>query len=311
MSSKPSVIVLMLNYNGKDLLKEAIESYANNKYENFEVVIIDNNSKDGSVEYVKSNYPNVTLLALDKNHGYAKGFNFGLKYAFEEKKADFALVSNNDVKADPNIIEHLVTAANSKPDIGFTIGKVYFYESPNTLQSVGKHHTEKFWSSGHISNIVEDVGQFNEACYREWCDDIYWLVNKKVYDATGGGYDEEFTFQAEDFDWQVRAKKLGYKIFYTPEAKLWHKDSITIGKRSPFKAYFDFRNPLIVHMKHRKFSDYQYFYKARRRYLLITIARSILRLNFKYALKSIQGFTSALRWGLRNKKIKFYQIFSL
>lgn len=296
MVKSPKVIVLILSYNGRDLLSEAISSYHANEYDNFDIVVIDNGSDDETQLFVQNNYPYVEVLRLNTNLGYSGGFNYGLEYAFNDKKADFVLVTNNDVKADVNIISELVKTAQEKKDAGFVIGKVYFYDHPNTLQSVGKLHDDRLWSMGHIGGGEVDIGRYDKVEVREWCDDIFWLIRSELYKQTGG-YDTEFQFQAEDYDWQVRAKKEGWKIYYTPEAKLWHKDSMTIGKHSAFKAYYDFRNPLIVQMKHRGFSEYKYYLWEKTKYLLIVILKKTASLEFDYVVRSISGFFSALKWG--------------
>lgn len=308
MKEPSFVVVLILSYNGKELLHDAIGSYLANDYENFKIVVIDNGSSDGTQGFVEDHYPQATLLRLDENQGYSGGFNVGLAYAFNDLSANFVLVTNNDVKVDPGIISALVRTAKSDEKTAFTIGKTYFFEQPELLQSVGKMHDPKLWSNGHIGGHERDEGQFEEPAIREWCDDIYWLISADIYRQTGG-YDTEFAFQAEDFEWQIRAKKLGYHIKYTPEARLWHKDSVTIGKNSPFKIYFDFRNPLIAHMKHREYEDFQYFFKNKRRYLLLIIYRNLKKLRLYYVHRSIRGFLSALRWGLKHRKISFFQIF--
>jgi GT2 family glycosyltransferase len=303
MVVSPKVIVLILSYNGRDLLSEAISSYQANEYDNYDIVVIDNGSDDKTQEFVQNNYPDVSVLRLKKNRGYSGGFNHGLEYAFIDQGADYVLVTNNDVKADANIISELVKTALEKKDAGFVIGKVYFYDHPHILQSVGKLHDDRLWSMGHIGGGEVDNGKYDQVEVREWCDDIYWLIRSELYKQTGG-YDTEFQFQAEDYDWQVRAKKAGWKIYYTPKAKLWHKDSMTIGKHSAFKAYYDFRNPLIVQIKHREFKEYKYYLWEKIKYLLIVIVKKTIQFEFEYIVKSISGLFSALKWGITNNRCR-------
>ena len=309
MNKKPFVVVLILSYNGKELLNDSVSSYLDNDYDNFEVVVIDNGSVDGTKDYVENNYPQAKVIRIEKNRGYSGGFNFGLDYAFHKQKADYVLITNNDVKADKNVIQSLVEVAETDEKIGFVTGKVMFFDNPEIIQTVGKKHDGKLWSIGHIGYGEKDEGQYDQITERNWCDDIFWLVKRDLYDKTDG-YDTEFLFQAEDYEWQVRAKKAGYKLFYTDKAKIWHKDSMTIGKDSPFKIYYDFRNPLILHMKYREYKDYKYFYKKKRRHLGIKVIKSVFHLRFYYAIKCFQGFVSALLWGIKNKRIKFIQIIS-
>ena len=300
MHDSPYVVVLILSYNGKHLLNEAINSYSNNNYRNKQIVVIDNGSSDGTSDYVKTKFPNVKLLRIEKNQGYSGGFNIGMEYAFKKNKADYVLITNNDVKADNKVISSLVEAALKNKETGFVIGKVYYYDNPDILQSVGKKHSSKFWSNGHIGGNEIDEGQYDTIEEREWCDDIYWLVSSRLYNKIGG-YDTEFQFQAEDYDWQVRAKKNNFKILYTYKSRLWHKDSATIGKFSPFKSYYDFRNPLIVHMKYRIWSDYKYYFFRKLKMLLSITFKKIIRLEFYYILMSWSGFLSAIIWLIKTK----------
>ncbi len=183
--------------------------------------------------YVEKNWPSVKVLRTEENLKYSGGLNFGLNYAFNNRNSDFALITNNDVKVDREVINSFVEVALDQPKAAFVTGKVYYYDHPNIIQTVGKGSDELLWRSGHIGNKEEDKGQYNIIREIPWCDDIYWLVTREIYEKVGG-YDTEFEFQAEDFDWQARAKAQGFKIFYTHKAKMWHKDSITIGKHSPF-----------------------------------------------------------------------------
>jgi GT2 family glycosyltransferase len=299
---KPSVIVLILSYNGKHLLDDSISTYLANDYPNFEVIIVDNGSTDGSKEWVESNYPSVKVLRTEVNLKYSGGLNFGMKYAFGEQLADYVLITNNDVKVDSRAVSSLVEVAITNPIIGFVIGKVYFYDYPDTFQTVGKGIDPVGWNTGHIGYMEKDTGQYENIEERAFCDDIYWLVNREVYIKTGG-YDTEFAFQGEDFDCQVRAKQSGFRIMYTPKAKLWHKESMTIGKTSPFKAYYDARNPLIIHMKYRTAEQFRKMFHIRLKTNAKTSVKMLLKLRWLNVYKTWQGMGSAIFWGLKNHKI--------
>lgn len=300
--SFPKVTVLVLSFNGRHLLEDCLNSYCNNGYKRFSILVIDNGSTDETEDYVRSEYPSVKVLRSDKNLKYSGGLNFGLDYAFSQENADYALITNNDVVADSDLIAALVDAAQNDNSIGFTIGKVYYYEKPEVFQTVGKKYDPVIWNGGHIGQGEKDTGQYDKVEERAWCDDIYWLVRREVWERTGG-YDTEFAFQGEDFDWQVRAKRLGYKIMFTPHAKLWHKESMTIGRTSPFKAYYDARNPLIVHMKHREQHEYMPIIKMRFLGNLKVTPKMLLKGKILHLFKMWRGFFSAISWGIRNKKL--------
>lgn len=303
------IIVLILSYNGKHLLNESISSYLANDYPNFEVVVIDNGSTDGTKEWVEQNFPFVVVLRTEKNLGYSGGFNLGLDYAFNKKGADYVLITNNDVKADSKVISELVKVAETDDMIGFVTGKVYFYDKPNVLQTVGYIEDEIKWIAGHKGNNELDKGQYDEICELPFSDDIFILVKKKLYEIIGG-YDVEFLFQGEQMDWQVRAKESGFKIYFTPHAKIWHKESMTIGKSSPFKIYYDTRNTLILKFKYkddiflRKY--FKYYFKT---FFLKPLIKNFLKLKFKYCFATLSGFISAMNWGIRNKRFKIKYLF--
>ncbi|MFW5879978.1 MAG: glycosyltransferase family 2 protein [bacterium] len=303
LNTTPKVIVLILSYNGKHLLKEAIDSYLANDYPNYEVVVIDNGSVDDTKAYVEANWRNVKVIRTEKNLGYSGGANFGLEYAFDKNNADFVLFTNNDVHADNNVIKSLVETALIDDKIAFTVGKVYYYDNPDTLHSVGKKFDEFWWNGGHIGRNEKDVGQYDKISERHWCDDIYWLINRKVYEDIGG-YDTEFFLQSEDFDYQARAKKKGYKIFYTPEAKLWHMTSATIGRGSAYVIFFEVRNKLIVQMKHRAKEMYEKVITTKRLQIIKATPKLLVKMRFKYVFRMWKGYFSALRWGRRNGKLK-------
>lgn len=305
----PKVVVLILSYNGKHLLEDSVSSYLKNDYQNFEVVVIDNGSNDGTVNYLQQNFPSVTCLKLDKNQGYSGGFNIGLNYAFNQNNAEYVLVTNNDVKADPKVISALVQVAVTNDKIGFVTGKVYYFDVPDTLQTVGKKEHPLLWNGGHIGNREKDSGQYDQICERFFADDIFTLVSRKIYIDTGG-YDTTFRFQCEEYDWQARAKALGYKIYYTPYAKIWHKESMTIGKTSAFKAYYDSRNPMLVILKHKSPDFFRrYFWNHFTSIHKGSLAILLKQRDVKKSLKMLQGFYSGLSWGIRNKRLTWKHLF--
>lgn len=299
----PRVVVLILSYNGKYLLEDSVSTYLSNDYESFEVCVIDNGSTDDTKSYVEEKFPSVHVLRTAVNLKYSGGFNFGLQYAFRERNADYVLITNNDVKVDSSVIKELVKVAELDALNGFVTGKVYYFDHPKILQTVGKKYDPILWNGGHIGGREEDAGQYDEVAERFFADDIFTLVRRSLYEKVGG-YDTEFQFQGEEYDWQARAKQAGFRIMYTPYAKIWHKESMTIGKSSPFKYYFDSRNPTIVQMKYRSPQEFKayFWYHFKVRIVLPTIV-SLKKLEFKRVAKIWQGFLSSIVWGIKNNKL--------
>jgi len=292
----PSVLVLILSYNGKNLLIDSVQSYLDCEYPNFAVAVIDNGSTDGTGDFIRSQYPDVIFMRSEKNLGYSGGMNLGLVYAFEQNNYDYVLITNNDVIADKQIITALVETATANPGTAFTTGKVYYYERPNVFQTVGKSSHPTLVRGEHLGRGEKDLGQFDMDTELAFCDDIFWLVSREVY-LTTGGYDTDFFLQAEDFDWQLRAKKAGFKIMYSHKAKLWHKESMTIGKSSPLKAYYDARNPMIAIMKNCNSTQINR-YVIDKSYKLIfkSIPKTFIKGHISKAFASMFGLLSAYKY---------------
>jgi GT2 family glycosyltransferase len=164
-------------------------------------------------------------------------------------------------------------------------------------------------NGGHIGNQEVDNGQYDEVCERYFADDVFTMVNKKLYKEIGG-YDTEFVLQAEQFDWQMRAKEKGYKIMFTPYAKLWHKESMTIGKHSSTKLYYDARNPMIVLLKYTDVKVFKkYFWVHFRQDTFRASLVNIKHLNVKIGFSIWGGFLSGVYWGIKNNKLTLKHIF--
>ena len=251
-STWPQVYVLTLNWNGKRWLGECLDAILSMAYPSFQTVVIDNGSTDGSAEYVRVNYPTVHLLENGANLGYARGFNVGLRYSFEQRDADYCLVMNNDTKIDKKALSALVQVAESHDRVAFVTGKVYCYDRPNVLQTVGKVDQPVIIVAPDIGAQEEDCGQHDSVIERSFVDDVFSLVSRQLY-ADIGGYDEQFFLQCEEYDWQWRAKERGWHIFYTPYAKLWHHGSLTMGGGSnAISSYFLARNLVVVMARHTR-----------------------------------------------------------
>lgn len=245
----PLVWVITLNWNGRHWLGDCLSSVLAMDYPNFRVLVVDNGSEDDSVALVRRDFPSVGVLELGRNLGYAGGFSRGLEYAYSQGAAYF-LIMNNDTVIDPGALSALVETARSCERAGFVSGKVYFFDQPDVLQTVGKKVDPIRWNGDHIGLGERDEGQYDSLAERPFLDDVFMLVSGDMYEETGG-YDRQFFLQCEEFDWQARAKRCGWRFYYTPGAKLWHRVSMSMGGRgSPVGRYFDTRSAMVVMATH-------------------------------------------------------------
>ncbi|UCG92249.1 MAG: glycosyltransferase family 2 protein [candidate division WOR-3 bacterium] len=304
MKKYPSVFVLTLNWNGKQITIDCVESVLKSDYPHFRAVVIDNGSTDGSNSALRRKFGNrITILENKENLGYAQGFNIGLNYGFEKNNADYCLVMNNDTVIDPSAISEMVRVAETDDSIGFVTGKVYYFDNPTVLQTVGIKEDPITWLGNHIGKGEEDRGQYDTMCERYFADDVFTLVRRKLYQETHG-YNPLFFLESEETDWQARAKKRGYKIVYTPNAKLWHRVSVTIGKASGLQAYYDAKNPMLVVLLHKSPHFFRrYFWFHLRRDVIRGSLVSLKQGKMATALAKWQGFFACITWGMKNKKV--------
>lgn len=302
----PKVFVITLNWNGKQWLEDCLVSVLALDYPNFEVVMADNGSADGSVALVRQAFPSVHIVENGCNLGYARGFNAGLEYA-AARGAEYFLIMNNDTVIDPGALGALIETAQVQPRAGFVTGKIYFYSRPDTLQTVGKKEDPITWNGDHIGWLERDIGQYETVEERIFVDDVMTLVDRRLYDDVGG-YDGQFFLQCEEFDWQARAKQKGWKLYYTPKAKLWHRVSMSMGGAgSPIGRYFDTRSQMVVMARYQSRSRFLRYYLHTLYHVTDTLLRGLVQLDgdkIKPRLAMWLGFWAGSLWLIHRQPAK-------
>jgi GT2 family glycosyltransferase len=244
------VIVIVLNWNGKDDTIECLASLQNLTYANYEVVVVDNGSTDGSVSAIRECFPAVTLIENDVNLGFAEGNNVGIRFALE-RGADYALLLNNDTVVDGRLLAELVSVAESDDRIGVVGPKMYFFDAPQTIWTAGGtiHFGVNIARSRGWNQL--DRGQFDsveQVDYIPGCG----LLARAAMIRDVGLLDLHYPFiYYEDTDWCYRASRAGYKMVYAPGARLWHKVSTSMGGGyNPRALYLQGLNSVVFMRKH-------------------------------------------------------------
>lgn len=294
----PKVIVMTLNWNRKEDTIECIKSLFELDYPNYEIVVVDNGSTDGSAQAFKQNSPNISVIENKTNLGYGGGFNVGIKYALNQR-IKYVLIINNDAIADKNMLTELVKVAENDTNIGIVTGKVYSYYDPNRLQTCGK--IVNFFS-GDSNNVGEgeiDIGQCEEIKEYEFLDDVFWLVKTEVF-KKAGMYDRNFFIYYEEVDLCAKVSKAGFKLMYTPYAKIWHKGQATStgGGVNPIYTYYMARNRIVFMRRNSSLIQFMIFLSY---YIFETskiLASFIIRKKFNCIIPQIKGVISGLSWAL-------------
>lgn len=238
----PAVYFSILNWNQKDLTLECLESLARLDYPNYEIVVVDNGSQDGEVAAIQTRFPSVTVLENERNLGFVEGNNVAIRYALEQG-ADYVLLLNNDTVVDPQMLKRLVEVAESDDRVAVVGPKIYYFDEPQTI-----------WSAGGIFKPPgkpvmlgldeTDKGQHDALREVDWVTGCALLIKSSVIRRIGL-IDARYFIYFEESDWCGRAKKAGFKIFYVPQARMWHKIQPRHQALSPRHVYLMTRNRLL------------------------------------------------------------------
>lgn len=243
----PLLYTVILNTNRRDDTLAALASLAENTYANHRLIVLDNGSSDGSVQAIRDAYPDVEIIELQENLGYAGNNNVGIAAAVQAG-ADWVLVLNEDTVLAPDCLEQLITIGESDSRIGIVGPMVYHHSEPQVIQSAGGV-LGKFWQSSHLAQNELDRGQFDQPHAVEWISGCAILVRRQVIEQIGA-LDTRFFYYWEETEWCLRASRAGWHIVHVPQAKLWHKGVQRDYKPSPNITYYNTRNRLMMYARH-------------------------------------------------------------
>ncbi len=239
--SKISVVIP--NCNGKAYLPECLDSLLEQSYKNLEIIVVDNASTDGSAQLVKQDYPQVRLLCLESNRGFAAAVNAGIGAAGGE----FVMILNNDTRADRDFVGELYAALSEEPAAAMAAPKMLFARAPQTINSAGLGYSVT-GTNHDIGFGLEDGPQFEA---RGWlfgpCGGA-GMYRRSLFEEVGP-LDEDFFMYYEDVDLSFRAQLAGNKCIFVPTARVYHVEGASRSELPKPKDYYFARNSLVVIMK--------------------------------------------------------------
>ncbi len=235
---EPLVSIIILNWNGMEYLKKCLDAVFSQTYKKISVIVVDNSSTDGSVEFINKNYRNVKVISLGRNCGFAEGNNIGIRMALNNRDVRYVAVLNNDTEADRNWISEMVSAAEKDERTGSCACKTIFMNDRTKIETAGIVIYEN--CSGAGRGAYKDA---NEYSHEEEVFGAYGaaaLYKREMLEDTKIGNDyfdsDYFTYQ-EEFDLSWRALLRGWKCTYVPTAKVYHVGSAT-GRKMPGRVKY-------------------------------------------------------------------------
>ncbi len=246
-SNSPDTAVVILCWNGKEFLQEFLPSLILNNPERAEIIVADNASTDDSVAFVKAHFPTVRVLLLEKNYGFAEGYNQAIKRI----DATYIVLINQDVRVSENWLPPLIDLIERNDSIGAVQPRIHAHLEPDFFEYAGAaggwidKYGYTFCRGRVFDTVEEDRNQYPLEEEIFWASGACMLVRKKVFEATGG-LDPAFFAHMEEIDFCWRLKNAGYKVMYCPHAMVYHLGGGSLPHGNSFKTHLNFRNNLAM-----------------------------------------------------------------
>jgi len=233
-SQLPLVSIITINYNQSAVTCQLLESLRKITYPNVEILVIDNASPNDTPKKIKKIFPEIILIQSNENLGFAGGNNLCVRQA----SGKYLLFLNNDTEVAPGFLEPLVAKCESDPKIGAVSPKIKFYSKPDTIQFSGQAPINNFTmrSRGYGYGAV-DSGQFEQDSITNFVHGAAMMVPMSVVREVGMMPECYFLYY-EELDWCSSIKAAGYKLWYVHNSLVMHKESMSIGRLTPFKTYY-------------------------------------------------------------------------
>ncbi|MCL4386751.1 MAG: glycosyltransferase family 2 protein [Actinobacteria bacterium] len=237
-NNNPRVILVIINYNGMNFITECLDSVYSQSYKEFQVIVVDNNSKDESVNFIQKNYPECEILINRQNKGYGNAINKAIKYSLKKyKNINYFGILNNDLHLDENWLKNLINYGEKKTDCGILAGKMFMYHWPKYVNS-----------TGIIVNYIgigwdRDFYELDEKSHMESGEVLSvsggaMLIKKSVFDSIGL-FENNYFMYYEDVDFCFRTWKFSdYTVEYVKDALVYHRFSASVGMLSPKKHFY-------------------------------------------------------------------------
>ena len=303
----PKIAIVILNWNGLHYLQQFLPSVLASTYKNYEVIVADNASTDNSVLFLKENYPQVCIILLKQNFGFAKGYNETLK----QVDADYYAILNSDAEVDSNWLQPMVELLENDKVIAACQPKILSYNNKHLFEYAGAAGgwMDKYgypFAKGRIFDIVEeDRGQYDKQ------EPIFWASGAALFIRSGvfhemNGFDEYFFAHQEEIDLCWRIQLAGNKIFSCPKAIVYHVGGGTLARGNAKKTFLNFRNNHIMLYKNLPFADK--WWKIPYRALLDAVSawKGLLSGDAGYFFAIAKAHFAFIKWIFNNRDKKFF-----
>ena len=289
------VSIITVNFNHSHVTDELLDSIRNtNLYKNIEIIVVDNGSRENPVPAWKLKYPEAIFIRSDQNLGFAGGNNLGLTYA----TGDYLFFVNNDTEFTEGLVDTLVETLDANPKVGVVSPKLLYFDQPSMLQFAGYTPMNYFTARNEcIGQFETDNGQYDHLIGPTgFAHGAAMMVTKEAIQKAGP-MAENFFLYYEELDWADRIRRNGFDIWVNMKATIFHKESISVGKKSALKEYYMNRNRILFIRRNAPFFKAICFYFY---FLIIVTPRNLLTYIREKNYNFIKQLFNAIWWNLSN-----------
>lgn len=287
--------IIIVTWNALHHLKEYLPSVVATAHNNFEIIIADNNSTDGTAQWVNHIYPSVKVKTFDRNYGYCGGNNRGAR----EATGDILLFLNNDVRVESDWLDAVEELFNRRPNLAAAQPRMLSDRNPAYFEYAGAAggHMDYLgytFCRGRVFQTLElDEGQYNKEASIFWASGAAFAIRKDRFEEMNG-FDEDFEFHMEEIDLCWRLLNRDFEIYYVPKSIVYHLGGGSLSMEDPKKLYYNFRNSLVMLLKN--YSSASLFKRLPARVLLdgIALLQQFVYGNWKEGLAIIRAYKDML-----------------
>ncbi len=291
-----SVSIITVNYHQKEITIDflrSIQCFAED--DTVEVILVDNASHTDDSVFYREIYPSVVYVRSEKNLGFAGGNNLGIQHA----KGDYFLFLNNDTEITAGFVSNLIAELDSHPDIGLLSPLILYDEDKRKIQYAGYSPMNYYTGRNRgIGSMEDDNGQYDHITTETGYCHGAAMICRRVDLQRVGLMEEHFFLYYEELDWCEKFKRAGLKIGFTGKAKIYHKESMSVGKESPLKTYFMVRNRWLFIRRNAKWSQACLFGCY---YLLVAVPILLMKYLAKGRFDLMGAALRGIRWNLTHK----------
>ncbi len=293
----PLVTIISINYDQPVVTCEMLASLRHLTYPRVEVIVVDNASPTQDPGLIEQQFPEVQLIRSAHNLGFAGGNNLGVAAA----RGEYVLFLNNDTEVEPGLLEPLVAVLEQHPQVGIASPKIVYYHTPNRLiQYAGCQGISPWTGRGRtIGSHEPDQGQHDASYPTRLAHGAAMMLPMRVIRQVGLMPELYFLYY-EEHDWCQMVLRAGYACYYVGSTTVYHKESVSVGKASPLKTHYLYRNRLLF--MRRNLQGWQFWVSASY-FLLLAVPRHSLALLRPAGLAHLRALWRGLRWHLQPHNI--------